>query len=146
MSAVLSSTPHLLFGYLTTFYQQFSQTGISLLRSWQNLTSCLSTRKGCLNNWLFDHPDGELAWWGFRAGIHSWKFFPKYFLHHVVRCLFISIHVCHVRFSSFPQGTRARTLWFSSVWSGAKREGGSKSRPGLFYLADDAQAPTPQNP
>ena len=109
-SAVLSSTPHPLFGYYTTFYQQLSQTGIPLLFSRQNLTSCLSTTKVCLNNWLFDHPDHELAWWGFRAGSHSWKFLLKYFLHHVVWCLFISIHICHVRFSSFPQGTRARTL------------------------------------
>lgn len=144
-SAVLSSIPHPLFGYLTTFYQQFSQTGTPLVRSWRNWTSCLSTRKVCLNNWLLDHPDCELAWWGFRAGIHTGNFSLSISCIMWFGGLFISIHVCHVRFSSFPQGTRARTLWFSSVRSGAKREGGSKSRPGLFYLADDRPAPTPQN-
>lgn len=30
--------------------------------------------EGMLNNWLCDHPDHELAWWGFREGIHSWNF------------------------------------------------------------------------
>lgn len=74
MAAVLPSTPHpALWLFYTTLPAIFPDTGIPLLLSMAEFNFMPLYNEGMLHNWLCDHPN-ELAWWGFREGIHSWNF------------------------------------------------------------------------
>lgn len=73
MAAVLPSTPHpALWLFYTTLPAIFPDrhSSVALMAEFNFMPLY---NEGMLN-WLCDHPDHELAWWGFREGIHSWNF------------------------------------------------------------------------
>ena len=111
-SVALSSTPHStpsLFYNILFAVSPDGHSSVTLMAEFNFMT--LYNEWYMHNNWLIKLPPWSLvSLVGIQSGYLQLQFFLKSFLHHVVWCLFISIHVCHVTVSSVLKGRLARSL------------------------------------